>query len=131
MVVAPAMSKEPLLTTIGSLIRNTVRIVRATKNGTTTWNASYQWPTEVMYPPPSRPSETPTENMALTVPMAVGILSLGNVSRMMPKANGNMPIPMPWTPRKKIRTKIEGCPNSARICPARTRCRAVRRYRCT
>ncbi len=41
-VAAPVRSREPLLTTIGSLIRNTVSTVNAMKNGTTTWKASYQ-----------------------------------------------------------------------------------------
>ena len=39
---------------------------------------------------------TPTENIALMMPMAIGTIFLGKVSRTMPNASGNMPMPIPW-----------------------------------
>ncbi len=50
---------------------------------------------------------TPTENMALTTPMAMGMRRLGKLSLIMPKARGNMPMPIPCTARKAMSMTME------------------------
>ena len=50
---------------------------------------------------------TPTENMALTRPMATGINRRGKVSLIIPKASTNTPIPTPWTARNTINDPMD------------------------
>ncbi len=70
-------------------------------------------PTEVIQPPPIRPMLTPTANIEEMMPMAMGTFFGGKVSRTMPKARVNMPIPIPCRARKNSRTNMDVVPNSA------------------
>ena len=61
----------------------------------------------------TKPTATPTENMAEIMPMATGIFSLGKVSLTMPKDSVNMPMPTPCSARKNSSTEMSARPNSA------------------
>src|SRR6187200_728251 len=92
----PSFSSTPSVLLLSPSMNLLITIQRLMATGTIKRNVACQPKLWIILPPTANPTTEPAANIELNTPTPIASFSFGNWSLIIPKAIGNMDIPIPW-----------------------------------